>query len=133
MERHSMVSVVIAHHGDHKRLPRLLQSLARQDIGQNRLDLALVTDHGDEASMDTARRWRHILGCARFLILPHAPASLAVGLDQAARMTDGDAILFMDSLCRLSPACIASCTLALQERPEADVVYPNAQIGRAHV
>jgi glycosyltransferase involved in cell wall biosynthesis len=119
-----LVSVVIPNHDYGHFLPACLESLARQDLGPQHLEVVLVDDASTDGSLELARRLLPGLGFAAWNAfgIPRKgrPGPVRnVGLSQA----HGRFLLTLDPDDALRPGYLSACVNALETG--ADVAYTD--------
>lgn len=126
MPDNCIASIVVLSHGEENPLRRTFQSLARQTLGLERVEVVFAPIGSDDPGLVLAGQWQDILACPNFRIL-----EVASGQGLAARRTNGFALargaglLGLAASVRLDPRFLEEGLAALAARPEADLVFSD--------
>ncbi|MHC1701159.1 MAG: hypothetical protein AB9900_09310 [Humidesulfovibrio sp.] len=102
---------------------RTLVSLACQDLGPKRLEIALATTDPDLHSGREARLLHSALDFGAVQVLDARGLSPAQALNQAAADGDAGHLALVPEGARLHPQCLSRCLAALQGRKGAQAVF----------
>jgi len=124
MHSSSFVSIIVSDLEAHPSLPRLLQSVARQSTGLERIEIIVVGSNGHAPSAPSL--WSAITGInAIRLINVDNDATPALARNRAAETAHGDFLIFLRPDYRLDPKYLTTAFSVFTDNPEIDVMYAD--------
>jgi len=121
-DRH--VSIIVSDLETHPSLPRLMQSIARQSTGLERVEIIVAGNGTHPDSAPSA--WRAITGIdAVTLLTVDNKATPALARNEAVNAARGDLLLFLRPDYRLDPKYLTTALPLFAENPDVDVMYPD--------
>lgn len=121
-----LLSVIIPNHNYGRFLPRVFHSLKAQTLGLADTEIVFVDDGSTDNSLAMAEFWSRNLACRRFEVI----AQERMGKPGAVRNigfmeAQGRYLFALDPDDQLKPLFLESCLLALEGRPDVDLVYTD--------
>ena len=124
MPTHGRVSIIVSDLETHPSLPRLMQSLARQSTGLERVEIIVAGNGTHPASAPST--WAAITGTDAIILLNVDDAATpAQARNAAVAVSEGDLLLFLRPDYRLDPKYLTTALPLFDETPDLDVMYPD--------
>ncbi len=124
MHDKSLVSILISDLETHRSLPRLLQSIARQSNGLDRIEIVIVGNGSHDSSSESI--WTAISGIdSTYLINTDEKVTPSQARNIAAEQAKGDYFLFLCPDYRLDPKYMTTAISVFGNYPKADVMYTD--------
>lgn len=124
MQQVRRISIIVSDLETHRSLPRMLQSIARQSEGLDRVQVVVAGSGGHPDSAESL--WRAITGIDDIhLLTMDSDASVAQARNRAVEYSDGDFLIFLRPDYRLDPKYLTTALSVFGENPDADVMYAD--------
>lgn len=119
-----LVSIIVSDLETHPSLPRLMQSVARQSTGLERVEIVVAGNGTHPAAAPSV--WRAITGIEAVTLLDAGVhAGPAPARNTAVAAARGDLLLFLRPDYRLDPKYLTTALPLFAENPDLDVLYPD--------
>ncbi|BCS87448.1 glycosyltransferase [Pseudodesulfovibrio sediminis] len=123
MQTHT-VSIIVSDLETHPGLPRMLQSVSRQSIGLEDMEIVIIGNGSHPSS--ALSTWKAITGIdAVRLFTADQNANVAVARNAAAETTESDLLLFLRPDYRLDPKYMTTAFAVFEDHPNTDLMYAD--------